>query len=88
MLSAISSAGSEIRASTIIARCIIPPEYWNGYSLKRRSAAGILTAFSNWIALSRALPAEMPGRTARSFSTSWAPTVMVGSSAPAGLPPT
>ena len=32
ILSAISSIGFEISASTIIARCIMPPEYWNGYS--------------------------------------------------------
>ena len=44
MLSAMTSAGSEISASTIMTRCIMPPENWNGASWNRAPGEGMRTA--------------------------------------------
>ena len=68
-LSAMRKVGLLTSASTISARCIMPPEYWNGNSSKRRSGLGMRTALSTSSARSRASCLDISGWTARSFST-------------------
>ena len=86
-LSAIRKAGLLTSASTISARCIMPPEYWNGNSSKRCSGRGMCTERSTSSARARAAAPDISGSTARSFSTIWWPTGMVGSSALPGSEP-
>ena len=68
-LSAMRKAGLLTSASTISARCIMPPEYWNGNSSKRCSGLGMRTALSTSKARFRASFLDISGWTARSFST-------------------
>ena len=87
-LSQIRKPGSATSASTIIARCIMPPEYWYGNSSKRRAADGIRTAIEQGDR--RACWPRVPpisGRTARSFSAICTPTGIVGSSELPGSAP-
>jgi hypothetical protein len=87
MLSATRRSGLVTSASTIITRCIIPPENWNGNSPNRSAADGMRTACSVSITRLFASASEIPGSTDFSFSTICRPTGSVGSSALVGSAP-
>ena len=87
MLSATRKVGLVTRASTIITRCIMPPLNWNGKSANRCRCEGMRTASRTSSTRAVASRSEIPGSTARSFSTIWRPTGNVGSSALPGSEP-
>ncbi len=64
--SAIRSFGSQASAIAIITRCRIPPDSWCGYSLTRRSGAGMWTMSSSSTALALRVGARDASRWRRS----------------------
>ena len=75
--SAISTSGSAASASAIITRCFMPPDNWNGYSVRRRCGSGMPTRCSHSSA-SAAAAAPLATAWRSSTSTIWSPQVMTG----------